>query len=827
MVQMLKKFGYLERIILRMLINAKYSILFAGEQFDLEIIGIYLKRGLKIIWFGSKEEVQLLNNQFSDYKKAGFLCTYENNKNIKIKIIDGANVISLKNEIYSLEKGDESFNAKQYMVEHYPIDRQLIIEAGAGSGKTHVMIDRILFLMHICEDFQFSKVAMITFTNKATDNMRHRLIKVLNSKYELTGNTIYLDRIEEFSQININTIHSFFKEVIVEVSPMLGYGTGVQIRSYEQEKKELLRDLLDKQYKQNGKRVEDVIGLPLHDIEKLALEYWEKLDNNGISEEEVQNLNWGKTSEEQARKIQSSLKNIFAEVDEKYNHIKYINNAISMKDIIHELSKTINRSELGDYISKKYQFIFCDEFQDSDNVQIQTIAVLNKIYSGRLFVVGDIKQSIYRFRGATDSAFSKLIEQFDEKEKKFLIKESLVKNYRTSNDIMNILNQIFEKWSSRGFKLLQYEESLVPTLTEQNGTYRQIAIKEESRQKELIKLIRQLQNNDENSEIVCLTRNNSQLRTIKQWCEEEKIACMIREKGAFFQSQAVLDFCALVEALYFGDEPAYMFNYLESAYNEKHFSASELKINSGDKNAIKKNIKKYIDVDKWQLDRLEIRNKPVLAVLRRIVEEKNPVRNYALKRKSELLGKKYPESIASEQAIIDTNQYDANLRKLLQMLTEQFSGDFSSLGDVCEYLRLKILTDRDEETADAVGLDQRKCVQGYTVHGAKGLEFENVILPFMNDVFYQAGRSEILISKDRKQVGWIYRGKEGIEIKNDNYDLMLEEETSEVAKEETRLLYVAMTRAISGLYCMPVRKYSGNAVPQTWAELLPKERDDA
>ena len=90
----------------------------------------------------------------------------------------------------------------------------MIIEAGAGTGKTHVMINRIMFLLHMDPEFDFSKVAMITFTNKATDNMRLRLIKTLDLKYKLTGKLKYVDRIEQLSQISISTIHSFFKKII-------------------------------------------------------------------------------------------------------------------------------------------------------------------------------------------------------------------------------------------------------------------------------------------------------------------------------------------------------------------------------------------------------------------------------------------------------------------------------------------------------------------------------------------------------------------------------------------------------------------------------------
>ena len=147
--------------------------------------------------------------------------------------------------------------------------------------------------------------------------------------------------------------------------------------------------------------------------------------------------------------------------------------------------------------------------------------------------------------------------------------------------------------------------------------------------------------------------------------------------------------------------------------------------------------------------------------------------------------------------------------------------------DLCDFLRLKIMTDKEEEPAEIESLNDIEYVEGLTVHGAKGLEFENVILPYMNDPFHQSFRSEILISRDRKTVGWVYRNKNQEDIKNKQYDFLLDEEEEEVAKEETRLLYVAMTRTIYGFYCFPVRKNYQNRKPSCWADLLPKEKDDA
>lgn len=93
----------------------------------------------------------------------------------------------------------------------------------------------------------------------------------------------------------------------------------------------------------------------------------------------------------------------------------------------------------------KYKYLFIDEFQDTDDVQIDSFLKLqNVIKDTKLFVVGDLKQSIYRFRGATISAFD-LIRTDKEKWKEF----SLTINYRTDKRLLNKFDAVFSK---NGFK---------------------------------------------------------------------------------------------------------------------------------------------------------------------------------------------------------------------------------------------------------------------------------------------------------------------------------------------------------------------------------------
>ena len=168
------------------------------------------------------------------------------------------------------------------------------------------------------------------------------------------------------------------------------------------------------QYSNRNQNVEAFLGLTVHELENLAIKFWKKIENNGMSGQEVYFMDWGDTDDYKSEKIQIALYNIFKEVEKRYDLQKLKSNSITIGDILHELNRVIDGPVAKEFISSKYKYLFCDEFQDTDDIQIKTIAFLDKVYDGDLFVVGDVKQSIYRFRGATDSAFEKLEENIGE-----------------------------------------------------------------------------------------------------------------------------------------------------------------------------------------------------------------------------------------------------------------------------------------------------------------------------------------------------------------------------------------------------------------------------
>ena len=229
----------------------------------------------------------------------------------------------------------------------------------------------------------------------------------------------------------------------------------------------------------------------------------------------------------------------------------------------------------------------------------------------------------------------------------------------------------------------------------------------------------------------------------------------------------------------------------------------------------------------WKLVLDNLRNRPVMSVLCELISGLKPSITYGAIQKQNYLADGYDIGNATNQAVLDAKQYEADLQKLLQMLATSFSGEFSSLVDISDYLRNRINTDNEEESAEIPGKDTFHCIQGSTVHSAKGLQFDYVLMPFMNDKFGNDSRSEILIDKEKRRVGWQYK-KDPTDsgLHNEFYGVLRPNEIRDVICDETRLLYVAMTRPIEGLFCFTWWKRNPGEA-QTWSDLLPEEYDNA
>lgn len=112
-----------------------------------------------------------------------------------------------------------------------------MVKASAGTGKTTVMIDRILYLMHMVPDLDMSEIFMITFTNEATNQMNDRLQEILLKKYALTKNQRYLTWLEQQSQMHISTIDSLAYDLFKRFGCSVGFGRDLGIQPLEKKEK--------------------------------------------------------------------------------------------------------------------------------------------------------------------------------------------------------------------------------------------------------------------------------------------------------------------------------------------------------------------------------------------------------------------------------------------------------------------------------------------------------------------------------------------------------------------------------------------------------------
>jgi len=137
------------------------------------------------------------------------------------------------------------------------------------------------------------------------------------------------------------------------------------------------------------------------------------------------------------------------------------------------------------------------------------------------------------------------------------------------------------------------------------------------------------------------------------------------------------------------------------------------------------------------------------------------------------------------------------------ILQQNMGGDKVSLYDIYHYLKIQIATNRSDSEPNVESADDYSSVLCMTVHKSKGLEFDTVIIPYMHRRFPDRYNTEIIIDPLTKEVGWNFEtDNKNPNMRNDLYSKLKNQDIRRTKAEETRILYVAMTRAINNLFCI-------------------------
>lgn len=695
-----------------------------------------------------------------------------------------------------------NWNFDQFKVEHAKGNKNILVQAGAGTGKTYSMVSRIAYLClsrsHFVNNL-VDEIAMVTFTNEAADNMKVRLKRYFMNCYILTKNKKVLHEIEAVDLMQISTIHKFAKAVLQSTAMEYGLGAEFAISSSEYAKEQVyekyLNTFLVRKQKEEANFAQQ-LRMPVHKFRKLLMHFSQQLYNKsyGIKELKAENLG---TFEEWPF-FNEVIMEVMIPAEKEYEEQIFSKNKIDLKESMLLLNDAVNGA-FREKCGLRYKYLFIDEFQDTDDVQIDSFLKLQNVLKNvKLFVVGDLKQSIYRFRGATISAFD-LIRTDESQWEEF----SLTINYRTDKRLLDKFDGIFSKMGSRGYlPFLQGRDSLsssidtflpahdlITKLEYEGDEQRMDALFAEiERQKDMIKYLsthHKLTSKD--MMIAILVRDNWQIHDI---LEEAKVRGEFIETqvgGDLYQLTPALDLYKLVLALLNPRDPVCLFNLIDSNYIGIDLDIQGLHgLDREDQVSKLKEVLNQYFIGKlnrnWEQIISDTKIQPILMLLRNIYEGCQPWFCYS--------------DNENEQKF-----YKANYELVLEKIIKTYSVDYLTLNVIERSMHINIMTKQEELARNVENETDDIRVICTTVHKAKGLEYGCVIMPYMGMDIASMKKADLDVYVENDKLAYGIRiGDEPNKKYNSNYDIS--QEQTERVNEESRVLYVALTRAIRNVVWM-------------------------
>ncbi len=654
----------------------------------------------------------------------------------------------------------------------FTVKGPVLVLAGAGSGKTTVIVNRIANLIKFgnayadetgdarTNDIEFLKdyaygeydddpdavldvqdiiavdtvkpwnILAITFTNKAAAELRERLCDMLG---------------EDGQRINASTFHSACVRILRTEIECLGYGKGFTIYDSDDSKRlinSIMRDEMD-------------ISEKIFAVSMVQSEI-SSAKNNMISPEKML-----------ADAGQDYRKKIIARAYKVYQERLKNANALDFDDI---LTLTVEIFEKYPETLKKYQerfrYIMVDEYQDTNYVQFRLVSLLAG-EEQNLCVVGDDDQSIYKFRGADirnildfESQFSnakviRLEQQLDDEnnESKLLGAKiiRLEQNYRSTQMILDAANSLIHH------NMKRKEKTLWTDSNQGSKVYWYKAFDENDEARFIADTIRQI--HDETgkySNCAVLYRMNAQSNVLEKVLVSASIPCKVYGGISFYDHKEIRD---IIAYLAFVNNPNDMLRFKRII--------NEPKRNIGDATvALIEDISRDLNISPFgvmkrceeytPLAKKTAALKNAAALFETLIEKSYELPldeffDYTLEKTGYLEYLKTLEN--ADTKIENTEEFRSSIVQYMQSTPNPTLNGF--LEDIVLYTE----ADRDDNSEDKVTL--------MTVHSAKGLEYENIFVVGMEEGIFPASRSL---------------------------------DSEENLEEERRLAYVAITRAKKKLY---------------------------
>ncbi|WP_369309109.1 DNA helicase Rep [Providencia rettgeri] len=380
------------------------------------------------------------------------------------------------------------------------VDGPCLVLAGAGSGKTRVITNKIAHLIRKC-GYQPRQIAAVTFTNKAAREMKERVAQTLGKK--------------EARGLIISTFHTLGLEIIKREYKALGIKANFSLFD-DQDQMALLKELTFDLLEEDKDLLQQLIS---------AISNWK---NDLISPQQV--VGQARTEKEHH----------FAECYRRYElHLKSCN-VLDFDDLISKPTVLLTQNEeVRERWQQKIRYLLVDEYQDTNTSQYQLVKLLVG-QRARFTVVGDDDQSIYSWRGARPQNLVLLSQDFP---KLNVIK--LEQNYRSSGRILKAANiliannpHVFEK---KLFSELGYGAPL-KVLTANNEDHEAERVIGELIAHHFI-------NKTDYKDYAILYRGNHQSRIFEKMLMQNRIPYRISGGTSFFSRPEIKDLLAYLRVL--------------------------------------------------------------------------------------------------------------------------------------------------------------------------------------------------------------------------------------------------------------------------------------
>ena len=576
----------------------------------------------------------------------------------------------------------EGLNDKQYEAVTNTEGPCLVI-AGAGSGKTKVLTQKIAYLIGEKNVLPWEIIA-ITFTNKAANEMKERIANLVG---------------ETAKDIWMGTFHSICVRILRRFIDRIGFDSSFIIFDTSDQRtlvKNCLKDLAidDKMF--TDRSVLSEISNAKNEM--LEPEQYTVRANGDFRKEKI------------------------AKVYELYQKRLKENNAIDFDDIINYTIKILmDNPDVLEYYSNKFKYVLVDEYQDTNKAQF-TLITLFASKNGNITVVGDNDQGIYSFRGADISNILNFERDFPGTK---IIK--LEQNYRCTGNILKVANSVIKNNEVKYKKELwtQNEEGFLPKVYVADNEYDEASY--------IVEQIEHLRREEyyKYSDFAILYRMNTQSRAIEDIFRRENVPYKVIGGLKFYERKEIKDIIAYLRLIQNSSDNLS----LKRIINEPKRGIGKTSLDKVEQIANSNEISMYEvikNAEQYGLNRVYLNSREFVNVIEELKAKKDELSISDLV-KLTLKKSGYTKALENENTIEAENRIE-NLDEFLTV-TMEFEEQFAenTLSEFLEGITLSSDIDNMEEEEESVTL--------MTLHSAKGLEFPVVFLVGMEEGIFPGYKS--------------------------------------------------------------------------------------